>query len=160
MERKKKAIEPGSVLITQRTREAINEAARERTEEEIKEIFKRLYDSMDRFGKRIAVEQINGQDFIIYTPDRRIGKTEAALFLAHEYNMPYLVEGCNLGLVRQRAEEEGYKIKFITLHEVTERDTVMNGARIRTILKDECIKTTEARRHIGKEINIIGIEEF
>lgn len=58
------------------------------------------------------------------------------------------------------AAEAGYKIKFITLHEVTERDTVMNSARIRTILKDECIKTTETRRHIGREINIIGIEEF
>lgn len=156
----KELIEPGGVLITQRTRKAIYEAARERTEEEIKEAFQRLYDSMDQFGKRIAVEQINGQDFIIYTPDRHIGKTEAALLLAHEYNMPYLVKQNNLSFVRKQAAEAGYKIKFITLHEVTEIDTVMNGARIRTILKDECIKTTEARRHIGREINIIGIEEF
>ena len=28
------------------------------------------------------------------------------------------------------------------------------------ILKDECIKTKEAREYIGKYINIIGIEEI
>lgn len=32
--------------------------------------------------------------------------------------------------------------------------------RLRTILKDECIKTKEAREYIGKYINIIGIEEI
>lgn len=32
--------------------------------------------------------------------------------------------------------------------------------RLRTILKDECIKTKEAREYIGKHINIIGIEEI
>lgn len=153
-------IEPGGVLITQRTREAIHEAARERTDEELKECFKSLYDSMDQFGKRIAVEQITGQDFIIYTPERRIGKTQAALFLAHEYNVPYLVTYNMLSCVRQQAEEAGYKIKFIILNEVTTMDKIMNGARIRTILKDECITIKKAREKIGRDINIIGIEQF
>ena len=34
---------------------------------------------MDRFGKQIAVEEITGKDFVIYTPERRIAKTEAPL---------------------------------------------------------------------------------
>lgn len=153
-------IEPGGVLITQRTREAIHRAAGERTDTELKDCFKRLYDSMDQFAKRIAVEQITGQDFIIYTPERRIGKTEAALYLANEYNMAYLVKSYNLPFVRQQAEEKGYKIKFITLNEITGMDRVINGMRARTILKDECIKTKEARKFISGEINIIGIEEF
>lgn len=153
-------IEPGGVLITQRTREAIREATGQRTEDEVKEYFKILYDSMDQFGKRIAVEQITGQDLIIYTPDRHIGKTQAALYLANEYNMPYLVKSNNLPFVQQQAKEAGYNIKFILLSDIVHMNRVINGMRIRTILKDECIKTKEARQHISEDINIIGIEEF
>lgn len=147
-------IKAGSIFITDRTREAIREAAAQRTEIELKECFKMLHDSMDRFGKQIAVEEITGRDFIIYTPERRIGKTEAALYLAHEYNMPYLVKSMQLDFVKQQAREAGYNINFILLNRPQ-----IEGMRLRTILKDECIKTKEAREHIGKHINIIGIEE-
>ncbi len=148
-------IKAGSVFITYRTREAIHAAAAQRTETELNECFKTLHDSMDRFGKQITVEEITGQDFIIYTPERRIGKTEAALYLAHEYNMPYLVKLIQLDFVRQQAKEAGYNIKFIVLNSPQTK-----GMRLRTILKDECIKTKEAREYIGKYINIIGIEEI
>lgn len=148
-------IKAGSVFITYRTREAIHAAAAQRTETELNECFKTLHDSMDRFGKQITVEEITGQDFIIYTPERRIGKTEAALYLAHEYNMPYLVKSIQLDFVRQQAKEAGYNIKFIVLNSSQTKDM-----RLRTILKDECIKTKEAREYIGKYINIIGIEEI
>lgn len=158
--REKEGIEAGGTFITERTREAIHETARERTEEEIKECLKSLYDSMDRFGKRIAVEQINGQDFIIYTPERRIGKTRAALYLAHSYNMPYLVTRNMLSCVKQQAEEEGYNIKFITLNEAATMNKVIKGSRIRTILKDECITIKRARECIERDINIIGIEQL
>lgn len=110
---------------------------------------------MDRFSKQIAVEEIIGQDFIIYTPERRIGKTEAALYLAHEYNMPYLVKSAQLDFVKWQAKEAGYNIKFVLLSRPQTK-----GMRLRTILKDECIKTKEAREYIGKHINIIGIEEI
>lgn len=119
------------------------------------ECFTMLHDSMDRFGKQIAVEEITGQDFIIYTPERRIGKTEAALYLAHEYNMPYLVKLAQLDFVKRQAKEAGYNIKFVPLSRPQ-----IEGMRLRTILKDECIKTKEAREYIGKYINIIGIEEI
>lgn len=109
----------------------------------------------NRFGKQIAVEEITGQDFIIYTPERRIGKTEAALYLAHEYNMPYLVKLAQLDFVKRQAKEAGYNIKFVPLSRPQ-----IEGMRLRTILKDECIKTKEAREYIGKYINIIGIEEI
>lgn len=68
--RDKETIKAGSVFITHRTREAINKAAAQRTEPELKECFAVLHDSMDRFGKQIAVEEITGQDFIIYTRKR------------------------------------------------------------------------------------------
>lgn len=93
--------------------------------------------------------------FIIYTPERRIGKTEAALYLAHEYNMPYLVKLAQLDFVKRQAKEAGYNIKFVPLSRPQ-----IEGMRLRTILKDECIKTKEAREYIGKYINIIGIEEI
>ena len=62
----RKDIKAGSVFITQRTRDAIKTVAAQRTETELKECFIMLHDSMDRFGKQIAVEEITGQDFIIY----------------------------------------------------------------------------------------------
>lgn len=100
MTENKEIIKAGGVFITHRTREAIYATAAQRTEPELKECFTMLHDSMDRFGKQIAVEEITGQDFIIYTPERRIGKTEAALYLAHEYNMPYLVKLAQLEYVK------------------------------------------------------------
>lgn len=154
--RDKETIKAGNVFITHRTREAINKAAAQRTEPELKECFAVLHDSMDRFGKQIAVEEITGQDFIIYTPERRIGKTEAALYLANEYNMPYLVKTQQLEFLKQQAAANKYDIKFVVLREIA----ITEGMRIRTILKDECIKTAEARKKLGQHINIIGIEKI
>lgn len=155
MTENKEIIKAGGVFITHRTREAIHAVAAQRGETELKECFKMLHDSMDRFGKQITVKEITGQDFIIYTPERRIGKTEAALYLAYEYNMPYLVKSAQLDFVRQQAKEAGYNINFVNFN-----SSQIEGMRLRTILKDECIKTTEARERIGKHINIIGIEEI
>lgn len=150
-------IKAGKVFITNRTREAIHIAAAERTDPELKDCFELLHESMDQFGKRIAAEEINGQDFIIYTPERRIGKTEAALYLAHEYDMHYVVNTMQLDFVRQQAKEEGYNIRFVSPERLKDK---MDGTRIRTVVKDECIKTSELRQKIGERINIIGIEEI
>ena len=158
MERNIELIEPGGLFITHRTRAAILEVAEKRTKVEIEESYTRLYESMDRFCKRIAVEQITGQDFIIYTPERRIGKTEAALYLANEYNMPYLVKRRNYPCVQLQAKDAGYNIKFIILCDIDRLNEAINGMRIRTILKDECIEIKEVRQRIREDINIIGIE--
>ena len=136
MTENKEIIKAGGVFITHRTREAIYATAAQRTEPELKECFTMLHDSMDRFGKQIAVEEITGQDFIIY-------------------NMPYLVKLAQLDFVKRQAKEAGYNIKFVPLSRPQ-----IEGMRLRTILKDECIKTKEAREYIGKYINIIGIEEI
>lgn len=96
--KEKVTVEAGTVFITNRTRAAIHREAAERTKEELNECYELLYDTMDSFGKKIAVEQITGQDFIIFTPERRIGKTAAALYLAHEYNIPYLIKHNNYDL--------------------------------------------------------------
>ena len=152
-----KMIEAGSVFITERTREAIQEAATRRTDEEIGEIYKILYDSMEQFAKKIVAEQIIEQDFIIYTPERKIGKTEVLLELAHKYNMPYLIKSDLSSIAKRQARHKGYNIEFITL---TETKYKLKGSRIRTIIKDECVSIEEARRHIEKSINIIGVEQF
>ena len=60
-----------------------------------------------------------------------------------------------LDFVKRQAKEAGYNIKFVPLSRPQ-----IEGMRLRTILKDECIKTKEAREYIGKYINIIGIEEI
>lgn len=84
MTENKEIIKAGGVFITHRTREAIYATAAQRTEPELKECFTMLHDSMDRFGKQIAVEEITGQDFIIYTPERRIRSFEPPTNRGHE----------------------------------------------------------------------------
>lgn len=152
-----KTIEAGGVFITERTRGAIHEAAARRTDEEMQECFKSLYDSMDQFRKQIETEYITGKNFIIYTPERKIGKTEASLELAYKYKMPYLIKSDLPSIAKQQAKRRGYNIEFITLAEARRR---LIGNEIRIIIKDECVSTKEARRCIEKNINIIGIEQF
>lgn len=81
MTENKEIIKAGGVFITHRTREAIYATAAQRTEPELKECFTMLHDSMDRFGKQIAVEEITGQDFII----------ESYLRLAIEKNSTFVL---------------------------------------------------------------------
>lgn len=76
-------------------------------------------------------------------------------FEVRKNDMPYLVKSAQLDFVKWQAKEAGYNIKFVLLSHPQ-----IEGMRLRTILKDECIKTKEAREHIGKHINIIGIEEI
>ncbi len=145
------------MFITERTREAIHEAAAQRTDKEMQECVKTLYDSMDQFRKQIETEQIIGGNFIIYTPERKIGKTEASVELAHKHKIPYLIRNGIVDIAKQQAYRKGYDIEFITLAEARGR---LIGGKIRMIIKDECVSVEEARKRIGNGINIIGIEQF
>jgi len=62
------------VYITPETREAIKETACKRDKEHIAEIEQHLHDELDKYLRMIAVNEITGKDFIIYTPERAIGK--------------------------------------------------------------------------------------
>ena len=89
---KKYQIEPPQlgIYITPETREAIKETAGKRDKERIAEIEKHLHDELDKCLRMIAVHEITGKDFIIFTPERAIGKTRALLELCVEYGALYV----------------------------------------------------------------------
>lgn len=139
---KKYQIEPPQlgIYITPETREAIKETAGKRDKERIAEIEKHLHDELDKCLRMIAVHEITGKDFIIFTPERTIGKTRALLELCVEHE----------------AQQLGYTdLPFMAISAARRE-----GLRIRTVLKSECVKLEKVREKFGSTINIIGIEEI
>ena len=144
------------IYITPETREAIKETACERDKERIAEIEKKLHDELDKCLRMIAVHEITGRDFIIYTPERAIGKTRALLELCVEYGALYVTEQREIDFLEREARKLGYTdLPFMAISAMRRE-----GLRIRTVLKSECVKLEKARRILGSTINIIGIEEI
>jgi len=110
---KKYQIEPPQlgIYITPETREAIKETAGKRDKERIAEIEKHLHDELDKCLRMIAVHEITGKDFIIFTSERAIGKTRALLELCVEYGALYVpaIYGNISGAARGVKDPDGIK---------------------------------------------------
>lgn len=155
---KKYQIEPPQlgIYITPETREAISKVAGEREENRIAEIEKHLHDELDKCLRMIAVHEITGKDFIIFTPERAIGKTRALLELCAEYGALYVTEQREINFLEHEAQQLGYTdLPFMAISAARRE-----GLRIRTVLKSECVKLEKVREKFGSTINIIGIEEI
>lgn len=155
---KKYQIEPPQlgIYITPETREAIKETAGKRDKERIAEIEKHLHDELDKCLRMIAVHEITGKDFIIFTPERAIGKTWALLELCVEYGALYVTEQHEINFLEREAQQLGYTdLPFMAISAARRE-----GLRIRTVLKSECVKLEKVREKFGSTINIIGIEEI
>lgn len=143
------------IYITPETQLAIIQTAHERDEERIAEIGKHLHDELDKCLKMIAVHEITGKDFIIYTPEIGIGKTRALLELCAEYGAVYVTEQDEISFLEHEAEQLGYTdLPFMAISEARRGET-----RIRTVLKSECVKLEKAREALGDIVNIVGIEQ-
>ena len=104
----------------------------------------------------IAVHEITGKDFIIFTPERTIGKTRALLELCVEYGALYVTEQHEINFLEHEAQQLGYTdLPFMAISAARRE-----GLRIRTVLKSECVKLEKVREKFGSTINIIGIEEI
>lgn len=115
---KKYQIEPPQlgIYITPETREAIKETAGKRDKERIAEIEKHLHDELDKCLRMIAVHEITGKDFIIFTPERAIGKTRALLELCVEYGALYVTEQREINFLEREAQRLGYTdLPFMTI---------------------------------------------
>lgn len=143
------------VYITPETREVIDEMAGKRDKERIVEIEKYLHDELERCLRLIAVHEISGKDFIIYTPERAVGKTQVLLRLCAEYGAFYVAEQHDeINFLKREAQKLGYTdLPFATVSE-------LQNVRfeIRTVLKSECLKLERVRNILGSTINIIGFE--
>lgn len=144
------------IFITPETREKIKEAAGERSEEDIRRYADGFYNALDKALKMIAVSKPDTKEYIIYTPERRIGKSQALLKLANNYNAVIVAKEHERTYLQQMAKELGYTEQCIVLPSELQRKLPRN--RVRTIIKTETVKLTDIREQTS-DYYIVGIEE-
>lgn len=145
------------IFITPETREFINKVHCPHSSSVIATT-NDLVNAMDIVLKDICVNNITGQDFIIRTPERGIGKTRAILYLADNYNLPIICgDVYHSGEMIKRSKEMSYgEPKTIWFRELNKK---MEGHRdVRTVLIDEDMDISVLREQdCMKGINVVGI---
>lgn len=144
------------IFITPETREKIEQAAGERSEKDINQYVDDFYNALDKALKMIAVSIPDTKEYIIYTPERRIGKSRALLKLANDYNAVIVASGSERDYLRRMAKELGYMEQCIV--SLSELQRKLPGNRIRTIIKTETVRMTDIRKQTS-DYYIVGIEE-
>lgn len=144
------------IFITPETREKIREAAGERSEKDIRQYADDFYNALDKALKMIAVSIPDTKEYIIYTPEQRIGKSRALLKLANDYNAVIVATTHERDHLRQMAKELGYTEQCIV--SLSELQRKLPGNRIRTIIKTEAVKMADVRKQ-ERDCYIVGIEE-
>jgi predicted kinase len=144
------------IFITPETREKIREAAGERSEKDINQYVENFYNALDKALKMIAVSIPDTKEYIIYTPERRIGKSRALLKLANDYGAVIVAKEHERDCLRQMAKELGYTEQCIV--SLSELQRKLPGNRIRTIIKTETVKLADIRKQ-ERDYYIVGIEE-
>lgn len=144
------------IFITPETREKIHEVAKERSEKDISQYEDNFYNAMDKTLKMIAVSIPDIKEYIIYTPERRIGKSRALLKLANDYNAVIVAGKHEWDCLRSMAKELGYTEQCIV--SLPELQRKLQGSRVRTIIKTETVKLSDIRKQIS-DYYIVGIEE-
>ncbi len=143
------------IFITPETRKKIYEAAEERSEKDISQYVEKLYNALDEALKTIVLSIPDTKEYIIYTPERRIGKSRALLKLANDYSAVIVAGECEKAYLWRMAKELGYTEQCIV--SLSELRRKIQENRVRTIIKTETVKLAEIRK---QEIGcyIVGIE--
>ncbi|RKI44325.1 hypothetical protein D7V86_19915 [bacterium D16-51] len=144
------------IFITPETREKIHEAAGERSEKDISQYVDDFYNALDKALKMIAVSIPDTKEYIIYTPERRIGKSRALLKLANDYNAVIIATAHERDHLRQMAKELGYTEQCIV--SLSELQSKLPGNRVRTVIKTETVRMADIRKRTS-DYYIVGIEE-
>lgn len=144
------------IFITPETREKIKEAAGERSEKAISQYADELYNALDETMKMIATSNPKQKEYIIYTPERMIGKSQALLRLADKYSAVIIVTEHEKEFWKYTAKELGHTKQHIV--SLPELGIKLKGHYIRTIIKSEMVKLADLREKVG-DYYIVGIEE-
>ncbi len=144
------------IFITPETREKIKEAAGERSEKDISRYVDDFYNALDKALKMIAVSIPDTKEYIIYTPERGIGKSRALLKLANDYNAVIVAKEHEREHLRYMAKELGYTEQCIV--SLPELQRKLPGTRVRTIIKTETVRMADIRKQTS-DYYIVGIEE-
>lgn len=144
------------IFITPETREKIREAAGERSEKDISQYVEDFYNALDKALKMIAVSIPDTKEYIIYTPERRIGKSRVLLKLANDYNAAIIASEHERDFLQSMARELRYENHHIISPLELQRRLL--GRRVRTIIKTETVKIEDIRKYTS-DYYIVGIEE-
>ena len=96
------------------------------------------------------------KEYIIYTPERRIGKSRALLKLANDYNAAIIASEHERDFLQSMARELRYENHHII--SPLELQRRLPGRRVRTIIKTETVKIEDIRKYTS-DYYIVGIEE-
>lgn len=145
------------IFMTPETRKKINEAAGERSEKDISQYADDFYNALDKVLKMIAVSVPDEREYIIYTPERRIGKSRALLKLANDYNAVIVAAKHEQNFLQDMAKELKYTEQCIVSPSELQRK--LSGSRVRTIIKTETVKTADIKKQAAScHCYIVGIE--
>lgn len=146
--------------ITSEGAEALREVSGKRTKEEVEKVSQEIYEELKKRYRKLNKEYAVNVDSIIYTVERRIGKTTAIIRLAEELGLPIVTE--------KRFEPLFAKtdVNIIQLEKL-ERTEKMDGVRMvcHTVLVDEPTDAKRVRKAIEKcvsnwlsPVNILGVQ--
>jgi phosphoenolpyruvate carboxylase len=141
--------------MTEELRQAMNEIARKRKQEDVAKYSEQLY-RMLKQGLEI-IRRGTEQERLIKTVDRCIGKTYAIIKLSLEENIPVVVRSHDMGMCIQREAMELFnaQVRTISLGSWSAR-----GRHEPIVLKEEGASVEAIYREFGKDVRIIGISSF
>lgn len=123
--------------ITEEGRAALDEISRTRGSG-IRKAGQELYELLKNEFRELNLDGTRGTDSIIYTLERRIGKTTAVIELAAEMGIPIVVDAQHKTYLESKLKEMRIqnKVKLITLQDLEHR---MDGRRDmpHTVLVDQ-----------------------
>lgn len=150
------------LFVTPETREAIHRAASERSRKRVAEIEQDLEEILDQMLKMTTTQRVSaGENIIILTPERGIGKTTALIKIAAEWNIPIIAAPQEKHFMSEEIRHE-YSHEEIQLLTTREAERAIRGTQYRVVLKTELEpieKVREMLQKIGMEqITVIGFE--
>lgn len=150
------------LFVTRETREAIHRAASERSSKRVAEIEQDLEEILDQMLKMTTTQRASeGENIIILTPERKIGKTTALIKIAAEWNIPIIAAPQEKKFMSEEIRRE-YSREEIPILTTYEAERAIRGTQLRVVLKTELEpieKVREMLQKIGMEqITVIGFE--
>lgn len=141
-------------FMTQETRNAIHEVARNRSKNRIIEISNELYVSLKH--DIIDAGTYEGE-YITATVERMIGKTCALIRLANEYKVPIIVPNDNIKcLVERQAKELNKNVEAIVINRRNSSTHMEFRKKYRVVLTEERVDIGLVKE-IFRPLGIVGI---
>lgn len=150
------------IYLTEGVLEALYQDAANRTPDGLAKVSQEIYEELKKRYKQLNKEGAAGVDSIIYTVERKLGKTEAVIKLAEELGITIVYENLFRDMYRNRRED----INVISVEDL-ENPTKWEGKRFNfhTVLVDSPTDVKRVRaaingivQHTLCPVNILGVQ--